>query len=286
MSVCGEVLAALESVFKCHVCFHDYDGMIRAHAGPFPLHHMNPACEMLSKPKQNFCRCCEMEAELSRLRLRETRRPFFKCCHAGLYELAIPVFRSGILTGAMFAGPFSGVETSGIILRQTPFNPAMSEAQKLMKSLPSLKRREAANLTVFAKLAAKHIESSFANMAEQDSNASYKAKTLHFIERNFRRDVYLQELAEVFGVSETRTCQILRKEFNSTFAKMLLARRIEHAKYLLRGSMKKMEAIAFETGFHDASYFFRAFKCDEGLTPREYRMKYSLPSSDKADLLA
>jgi AraC-like DNA-binding protein/ligand-binding sensor protein len=289
MRSCKELIAALESQFGCRACFHDYDGRIIGCAGTFPLHHMNPVCEVIRKPRRNFQLCCEMEAELTRSRLQSGRSVFAKRCHAGLFELATPVFRGGALTGSLFLGPFRQVEIDesfGNLLHQEPFSPSSAAAKAHLAKLPSLDLKTARNLRVFAELVAKGVEETFSQERKLSSETSRLQSIRHFIDCNFRRELRLAELAQLLGVGEVRACQIVRAEFGASFTELLLARRLEHAKYLLAASLMKIEDVAAASAFRDASYFFKAFKRETGTTPLEYRRKMQKNSPVGAALQA
>ncbi len=290
MRSCRETIAAFESAFRCHVCFHDYDGRITACAGPFPLHHRNLFCEGVAKDRRSFLVCCEMEAVLSRARLQSGRRAFLKRCHAGVFELAVPVFCLEALTGAMFVGPFrEAAQAPGSreeLLEQPCQSPCRAQLEGLRERLPSLDARQLEELTVFAELTAGRIEDSFELEKSMPQDAPYGRKIRYFIDCNFRRDVYLSELAAALGVGEVRTCQLLRKLLGTTFSKALAARRVEHARYLLKESSLKTGAVSSECGFSDPAYFFRVFKEGTGMTPGHYRRRFQAGASPGGRLLA
>jgi len=289
MSSCAKAVAALESVFGCHVCFHDYEGRIIACAGPFPLSHRNRFCERVTGDRRDFPLCCEMEAVMSRSRLQSERRPFVKRCHAGVFEVVAPVFHLGSLTGAMFIGPFKEIaepDGCGPLLRQRAKSARQASFHETKGSLPSLDAALAANLVVFAELLARRIEESFQAEKETGEGAPNEKKIRHFIDCGFRRDVYLADLAAILGVGEVRACQILRELFGCGFSKLLAARRVEHARYLLKESTLKTSAIASECGFRDPAYFFKVFKDFAGMTPGEYRARFQTKAPPSATLRA
>jgi len=289
MSECAEAVAALESVFGCRVCFHDYDGRVIACAGPFPLSHRNRFCECVTDDRRDFLLCCEMEAVMSRSRLQSERRPFVKRCHAGVFEIVAPVFYLGSLTGAMFIGPFQEIaepDGGGRLLRQRAKSARQGKFDEARKALPSLDAKGAANLVVFAGLLSKRIEESFQVESGMEEGAPNERKIRHFIDRCFRKEAYLADLAAVLGVGEVRACQILRELFGCGFSKLLAARRVEHARYLLKESTLKTSAIASECGFHDPAYFFKVFKDSAGMTPGEYRARFQLKAPPEASLRA
>lgn len=289
MNTAKKTLAALASEFRCHVCFHDYDGRIVAGTGPQPLYHCNPACGRVWRVKKGFLLCCDMEAKESRTRLMAVRQPFFKCCHAGLYELVTPVFHGEILTGAMFVGPFRAVEVpadAGALLRQNRSEFARKIEGPFYDALPALNRREAENLLVFAELTALRVAMTFTPDHELTAESPHEVKIRYFIDREFRHDIYLADLGKFIGVGEIRVCQLLRQHFGVTFSALLNARRLEHACYLLKDSMLKTSAVAGECGFADVSYFFRVFRRQFGMTPGEYRRRIQPETVSASNLLA
>ena len=52
--------------------------------------------------------------------------------------------------------------------------------------------------------------------------------------------------------------------------------RIEHAKQLLRDSALRVGDVAEQVGFTDYSSFYRAFKQEYGISPRQYRKLQNL----------
>ncbi len=50
---------------------------------------------------------------------------------------------------------------------------------------------------------------------------------------------------------------------------------IRHAKRLITTTTQSIQSIAFDCGYESVSYFIRKFKNETGITPKEYREKYS-----------
>ena len=65
-----------------------------------------------------------------------------------------------------------------------------------------------------------------------------------------------------------------KKTYGITIGSDLTARRLSHAKSLLRFSDSSIEEIAALCGFADAGYFIKVFKKAENMTPLEYRKKW------------
>ncbi|MEC7258866.1 MAG: helix-turn-helix transcriptional regulator, partial [Pseudomonadota bacterium] len=80
----------------------------------------------------------------------------------------------------------------------------------------------------------------------------------------------LAEVAGRLGIG-ARTLQRRLSDAGTTFQDLVAEARRQLARKLLRQSDYSLSEIAFLTGFSEQSAFTRAFKRDEGLTPRAYR---------------
>lgn len=99
-----------------------------------------------------------------------------------------------------------------------------------------------------------------------------------FDEEQIHRDdtLSLSSLAKVLGVSPHQLSEFFNAELKTSFSAYLTRHRIEEAKQLL---VEKQDhtvlAIGFEVGFGSKTAFNSAFKRAEGMSPTEYREKYS-----------
>ena len=99
-----------------------------------------------------------------------------------------------------------------------------------------------------------------------------------YIDHNYARKITLDDLAERFYINKYYLTRIFKEQFGMTLNSYLLQVRITHAKQLLRFSDDSIEKISIQCGMLDANYFARMFKKVEGMTPGEYRKKWSAGS--------
>lgn len=95
-------------------------------------------------------------------------------------------------------------------------------------------------------------------------------RALAYIEENLSEKIALAEVARQFFVSESTISQLFRKKMGVSFYRCVTQRRLIAAKALIAES-KPMEQVAEMTGFGDYSAFYRAFKQEYGISPRQYR---------------
>lgn len=95
-------------------------------------------------------------------------------------------------------------------------------------------------------------------------------KVLDHIEKHYREKLTLAEVAHKFYVSESTISQTFRKKMGVSFYRWVTQRRLIAAKTLIEEG-RAMEQVAELVGFSDYSSFFRAFKQEYGISPRQYR---------------
>ena len=83
----------------------------------------------------------------------------------------------------------------------------------------------------------------------------------------------LARAAREVGVSPNHLNRLLRQQTGLTFRQLLIQRRIELAKTLLRTGDAQCTEIAMTCGFGDSNYFARLFKRRTGFSPTEFRRR-------------
>ena len=109
-----------------------------------------------------------------------------------------------------------------------------------------------------------------------------KQKLLHLMETSkpyLKADLKISELAESLSVPYHQLSQLINEEFLVNFYDFINKYRVEDAKKLLIEDNRnyKILAIAYEVGFNSKATFNRVFKKFTGLTPSEFKEKFSPP---------
>ncbi len=95
-----------------------------------------------------------------------------------------------------------------------------------------------------------------------------------YLEQHYNEKITLEKLSEHFFISKFHLSREYKKTYGITLFHDLTAKRISHAKSMLRFSEDSVESIAAATGFQDAGYFIKVFRQSENMTPLEYRKKW------------
>ncbi len=105
---------------------------------------------------------------------------------------------------------------------------------------------------------------------------SVLARAQQVLERDFRKTLRMGELAREAGVSERTLLRRFRNVLGMTPVQYLQALRLERARELLESSRESIDRITQRVGYEDVSSFRRLFKQFTGISPAEYRRKFSV----------
>lgn len=96
-------------------------------------------------------------------------------------------------------------------------------------------------------------------------------KILNFIDRNIRRGISLDEVAEYSNMSSCYFSKLFKRMTGENFIAYVTNSKLELAKQMLTETDMPVTNVAYELSYNETNYFSKAFKKKTGMTPGEYR---------------
>lgn len=103
----------------------------------------------------------------------------------------------------------------------------------------------------------------------KEHEESFSAKILRYINENYNEDLSLDALAERFFVSKYHLSHTFRREVGVSVYRYIMLKRLLAAKEMLLSGTPAGE-VAYACGFGDYAGFWRAFKSEYGLSPKDF----------------
>lgn len=97
------------------------------------------------------------------------------------------------------------------------------------------------------------------------------ADVLDLLDREWRRDHSIEELASSVNLTASRLQHLFKSQLRRSITEVLHARRLDEAATLLATTYERISAIAYFVGFRDVPNFNHAFRRRFRMTPREHR---------------
>jgi len=113
-------------------------------------------------------------------------------------------------------------------------------------------------------------------MSKSQKAPYFMQKYIEYIEKNYQRDISIQELADEVKLSKAYFQRSFKKYSGTTAIELLKLYRVSRAKLLLIHTENKLSIISIKCGFKNEYYFSKVFKDCSGVSPGIYRKKNTI----------
>lgn len=120
--------------------------------------------------------------------------------------------------------------------------------------------------------------------ANNTSDAEKIDTVFQFILKNYRHEIYVEEIAEKLNMSIPAFSRYFKHHTRKTFSNYVTEIRISHACRLLMEGNYSISEICYLSGFENLSNFYRHFKKHTGVIPKEYRGRFLAGSPSQQGL--
>ncbi len=198
-------------------------------------------------------------------------------CPFGIDELIIPILQDDSICGYLVSS--MGVNTEGPtdeelarrghkLLPDVPYETLLHE----ISLVPHFSEKELSSYVLLMEMFVDKIESGKL-IDEEEHSLGSMIKT--YIRDNIRKRITLADISYYLHRSTVSITQHFKAEYGITVMQYVTKKRLEIAERLLRTGDDPIKNVAISSGFEEVEYFSRCFKKNYGVTPTEYRAKFT-----------
>jgi YesN/AraC family two-component response regulator len=218
-------------------------------------------------------------------------KPFWGMCYAGVGEYIIPINAGDLVLGAITAGFFNyRPELSRYLIKRRSKASSLFEYERAWElydqfiNTPSI---EVEPMIIYLEMVAEYLADTYLHLKNIHSKEKLPVKrldsrenaivahALEYIRQNFTSNIQVKDVAAYCYCSESYINHSFKKRVGLNINTYINKVRIENAKDRLIKTQDTMTAIAMDLGFNDPNYFGRIFNRLIGITPSEFRRRYS-----------
>lgn len=100
------------------------------------------------------------------------------------------------------------------------------------------------------------------------------SRCMCYVLDHIKENLNIERLSAIAYVSPSHFSRTFKERLGISPLQYIQACRLEIAKRMLVSTDTSIQGISFSSGFNDTKYFYRVFKAQTKMTPREYRNKY------------
>lgn len=108
---------------------------------------------------------------------------------------------------------------------------------------------------------------------------THASQIIKYINENYATIMNMEEVANKFFISKYYLCHLFKKSIGVSFVSYLNTIRIKAACEILKTESIYLSEIAIRCGFNSTPYFCKVFKDEKGISPSEYRKKFTVKSN-------
>lgn len=262
-----QLLDNFASVMKIRTVFFTADGKLLRSGGRDKNNSAYCTC------LQNHYFSLEKCVALDKKKQEESRKDHcLKCyrCHGGLHEVLSPVTANGKLAGFILFGQFrTTTKLPAAVLNRCKDDRERKMMTEKFLSLPFFEKESLENLLGLLQMMVDYIVAHELITLKRDNLYD---EILSFIERNYRKNPSISDLARHLGKSVSGISHFLNERHAESFKTLLIRRKLQEADRLLKEQPHlPLKNIASIIGIEDHYYFSRLYKKYKGITPGTYR---------------
>ena len=234
-----------------------------------------PFCGLIMQEESGFARChaCDGKAaeEVGRT---QVRRKYL--CHAGLYEVALPVTEKRRTVATILFGQMLDDAPREEQWRRVKTRCAWYPDQEaLYQAFLRLRRISARQMTACLEIVEACVSEVRLSGLQATSRRDDADLLQSYIDTHYTETLDSSGIAEALSVGKTKLYAICKEHFQLTPMQLVTSRRIQSAMNLLLNTTEPVKYVARAVGVPDENYFTKVFKAQTGETPTAFRKRHA-----------
>ncbi len=216
------------------------------------------------------CHLCDQNACRNAIRQKET---IIYPCHAGLIEVITPILIDGAAVGFLLLSHIvqGADEQAEWLQAKECCAPYGIDEQTLHAAYDALPRTPYQTLKSASDLLALAASALYKQGLAQLTPGSAQARLGQYLADHLAEELTSEKICRALSLSRTGLYYLSRQTYGCGINEQITRLRIQKAMELLVSTQLSNSEICQLTGFPDYNYFYRVFRRQTGLTPRQYR---------------
>ncbi len=230
-------------------------------------------CRLMNASAQGHARCEASDAQAVR-RCAAMRSVYSYRCHAGVNEVVLPIYDSGVPIAYLAFGQ---------LLDSAPVKQQWEAAQRslgwyegdmeqLKEAFFQMRQLSRPEMNAYGEI----LEALALYIRQEGMIRSAEYTDLQklelYLDEHYMEPLSLGRISSDLHVGTTKLCALAKKlSGGSTLTRIIAERRVAAAKELLTKTDAPVAAVAEKVGFSDYNYFTKIFRSVTGMTPSAYR---------------
>lgn len=227
-------------------------------------------CSLIESSEGGYQRCVACD-DLALVDVRKHGKRKRYLCHAGLYELAMPVVENGKTIAIILYGQVLDdaprAEQWERVSSACSWYPDQAELYQAFLKLNRMSAKQMSACMEIVRACLSEARIGCLMPSQRDDAQLLKS----YIDAHFDDLLTTESLCNALNVGKTKLYELCNKHYQLTPMQIVTNRRIEAARDMLENSKQSIRDIANAVGIPDENYFTKVFKKHEGITPSQYR---------------
>lgn len=233
-------------------------------------------CQNMRK-NEAFCVQCDQSNKDAFRVVEQTHAPHLYQCHAGLYELVVPIVSEENLLGYLMIGQFVPTEEQEAVwelVRERCRDYGSPDRETFFSQVRLLPYREIKGWAEMAMACTSHICANQYIISKWDEDFQRIAE---FIDSHLSSALLIDSICKATAIPRNRLYETVKRNTGFTVGEYIWILRINKAKELLTDTNLPVSEIAEQLGVEDYNYFTKVFRRIVGISPMQFRKKHCRP---------